>query len=139
MIIDVWWLQSKWCVARPGVSNNQMLQDNIDYACNHVDCSLIRAGGACYDPTNLISHASVVMNLFYQENGKLDSTCDFNGTGLIVISDPSKRKILFLHLWLQSSADNKVFFFFCWSNNSNLLLFFWSPFAGYGNCKFEYR
>ncbi|KAM6552165.1 hypothetical protein CsatB_001973 [Cannabis sativa] len=78
----------KWCVANP-VSNNQMLQTNIDYACSHVDCSLIKSGGACYDPTNLISHASAAMNLFYQANGKHDSGCDFMGTGVIVMTDPS--------------------------------------------------
>lgn len=78
----------KWCVASPVVSS-QVLQDNIDYACNHVDCSLVRLGGACYDPSNLISHASAVMNLYYQANGKLDSSCDFKATGLIVMSDPS--------------------------------------------------
>lgn len=78
----------KWCVATPS-ANNEMLQESIDYACSHVDCSIIKFGGSCYDPSNLISHASVAMNLYYQANGKLDSSCDFKGTGLIVTSDPS--------------------------------------------------
>ncbi|GMN43319.1 hypothetical protein TIFTF001_012537 [Ficus carica] len=80
--------QGKWCVATPS-ANNQVLQDSIDYACNHVDCSIITIGGPCYDPSSLISHASVAMNLYYQATGKLDSSCDFNGSGLIVIIDPS--------------------------------------------------
>lgn len=71
-------------------ANNRVLQDSIDYACNHVDCSIITIGGPCYDPSSLISHASVAMNLYYQATGRLDSSCDFNGLGLIVISDPSK-------------------------------------------------
>lgn len=106
----------------PAVTNNQVLQDSIDYACSHVDCSLIRAGGACYDPSNLSSHASVVMNLYYQANGKLDSSCDFKGTGLIVMSDPSKKTIPFHHLWLQTSANNKIVAFFLDSKSDFLFL-----------------
>ncbi|KAB1221367.1 Glucan endo-1,3-beta-glucosidase [Morella rubra] len=66
-----------------------MLQSNIDFACNYVDCSLIRFGGACHCPDSLINHASVVMNLYYQATGRDNPSCDFNNTGLTVMKDPS--------------------------------------------------
>ncbi|KAL5577181.1 hypothetical protein UlMin_018880, partial [Ulmus minor] len=80
--------EGKWCVAKP-TATNAVLQENIDYACSHVDCSLIKPSGVCYEPTSLISQASVAMNLYYQATGKMDFACDFKGSGLVVIGDPS--------------------------------------------------
>ncbi|KAM3735417.1 hypothetical protein ACB098_10G086700 [Castanea mollissima] len=78
----------KWCVAKP-MTSDDMLQANIDFACNHVDCGLIRYGGGCYYPNTLINHASVIMNLYYQANGRKDMSCYFKNTGCIVMKDPS--------------------------------------------------
>ncbi|KAM4079375.1 hypothetical protein ACB094_09G112900 [Castanea mollissima] len=61
--------QGKWCVAKP-MTSDDMLQANIDFACNHVDCGLIRYGGGCYYLDTLINHASVIMNLYYQAKWK---------------------------------------------------------------------
>ncbi|KAJ0017066.1 hypothetical protein Pint_10028 [Pistacia integerrima] len=77
-----------WCVAKPG-TNNDMLLLNINYACNHVDCTPTHGGGACYNPATLLNHASFAMNLYFQSNGRNPSSCDFRKTGLIVTNDPS--------------------------------------------------
>lgn len=82
-------LQGKWCVASPWASDDQ-LQANIDFACGKVDCSIVKSGGACFDPNTVKNRASVAMNLYYQQTGEADMSCDFNGTGNIVTNDPSK-------------------------------------------------
>ncbi|GAV83314.1 X8 domain-containing protein, partial [Cephalotus follicularis] len=83
-------LQQTWCVAKPG-TNDQLLLENLNYACNIVDCSPTQNGGPCFTPTTILNHASFAMNLYYQNVGRdSTSTCDFNNTGLIVTNDPSK-------------------------------------------------
>ncbi|KAM3292927.1 hypothetical protein ACQJBY_036516 [Aegilops geniculata] len=78
----------KWCVAKDG-ANGTDLQNNINYACGFVDCKPIQSGGACFSPNSLQSHASYVMNAYYQANGHTDLACDFKGTGIVTSSDPS--------------------------------------------------
>ncbi|XP_043715392.1 major pollen allergen Ole e 10-like isoform X2 [Telopea speciosissima] len=79
-----------WCIVKPS-TNEMKLRDNIDYSCKQVgvDCSLIAENGICYNPINLVSHASVAMNLYYKSVGKHHWNCYFNGTALIVTQDPS--------------------------------------------------
>ncbi|KAE9603283.1 putative X8 domain-containing protein [Lupinus albus] len=82
--------QNTWCIARY-TSNDAELNDNILYACNALkDCMIIEEGGSCFNPNNLIGHASVVMNQYYAKSGRNPWNCYFSGTGLIVITDPSK-------------------------------------------------
>ncbi|KDP44958.1 hypothetical protein JCGZ_01458 [Jatropha curcas] len=79
----------KWCVPK-AEATEQQLQGNIDYVCSQgVDCKPIQAGGACFDPNNVRSHASFVMNSFYQTHGRNDFNCDFSKTGEVTTSDPS--------------------------------------------------
>ncbi|EES10308.1 glucan endo-1,3-beta-glucosidase [Sorghum bicolor] len=78
----------KWCVAKSGASATD-LQNNINYACGYIDCKPIQSGGACFDPNNVQSHASYVMNAYYQANGLHDYDCNFKGTGVVTSSDPS--------------------------------------------------
>ncbi|CAN6373786.1 unnamed protein product, partial [Urochloa humidicola] len=78
----------KWCVAKTG-ADATTLQNNINYACAYVDCKPIQSGGGCFDPNNVQSHASFVMNAYYQANGRHDYDCDFKGTGMVTSSDPS--------------------------------------------------
>ncbi|XP_073159016.1 major pollen allergen Ole e 10-like [Henckelia pumila] len=80
--------QKMWCVAKPS-SEEAPLQENIAYACNYLDCGAIQPGGICHLPNNLINHASVVMNQYYQSRGRGEWTCEFGGTGLRVVTDPS--------------------------------------------------
>ncbi|KAK8951847.1 Glucan endo-1,3-beta-D-glucosidase [Platanthera zijinensis] len=77
-----------WCVAKPSTKEED-LQNNIQFACSKIDCGLIQRGGPCFDPQTSISHASVVMNLYYQSAGRHSWNCYFGGSGLIVVTDPS--------------------------------------------------
>ncbi|KAF8402915.1 hypothetical protein HHK36_011007 [Tetracentron sinense] len=79
-----------WCVPKVDASD-EALQANIDYVCSLgvVDCKAIQAGGACFDPNTLRSHASYAMNAYYQTSGRHDFDCDFSQTGLLTSSDPS--------------------------------------------------
>ncbi|XP_042476734.1 glucan endo-1,3-beta-glucosidase-like [Macadamia integrifolia] len=79
----------KWCVPKAGASDSA-LQANINYVCSlGVDCKPIQAGGSCFDPNTVRSHASYAMNAFYQANGLHDFDCDFAQTGFITTADPS--------------------------------------------------
>ncbi|XP_010270956.1 PREDICTED: major pollen allergen Ole e 10-like [Nelumbo nucifera] len=82
--------QKTWCIAKPSTEENK-LKDNIEYSCSQsgVDCSVIAANGSCFYPNNIVSHASVVMNLHYRAAGKHTWDCYFNATALIVQNDPS--------------------------------------------------
>nr|XP_010924235.1 glucan endo-1,3-beta-glucosidase-like [Elaeis guineensis] len=80
--------QKTWCVAKPSTTE-LALKDNIQFACNNINCSPIQIGGPCFYPDTTISHASVVMNIYYQANGRNYWNCDFGGSGMISFSDPS--------------------------------------------------
>ncbi|XP_078446146.1 major pollen allergen Ole e 10-like isoform X2 [Wolffia australiana] len=77
-----------WCVAKPS-TEAAALQENIDFACNHVDCAVLKTGYACASPSTLINHASVAMNIYYQAMGRNHWNCHFMNSGLIVQTDPS--------------------------------------------------
>ncbi|KAJ8760313.1 hypothetical protein K2173_011866 [Erythroxylum novogranatense] len=86
----------KWCVAKAEASE-QALQSNINYGCSQgVDCKPIQAGGVCFDPNNVRSHASFVMNSYYQTHGRNDFNCDFGNTGVLTNLDPSHGSCKFL-------------------------------------------
>ncbi|XP_022137818.1 glucan endo-1,3-beta-D-glucosidase [Momordica charantia] len=80
--------EKTWCVARPS-SDKATLLANINYACSQVDCRIMQKGCPCFYPDNLINGASVAMNLYYHSRGKNQWNCDFRGSALIVITDPS--------------------------------------------------
>ncbi|KAK6946582.1 X8 domain [Dillenia turbinata] len=80
--------QKTWCVAKPS-SDAAALQANINYACSHVDCRILQKGCPCSSPDNLMNHASIAMNLYYQAMGRNRWNCDFRNSALIVMTDPS--------------------------------------------------
>ncbi|RVW98509.1 Glucan endo-1,3-beta-glucosidase 13 [Vitis vinifera] len=75
---------TNWCVALPGVSQVD-LQNALDWACGlgMADCGAIQAGGACFEPDTLVSHASYAFNSYYQQNGNSDIACNFGGTATL--------------------------------------------------------
>ncbi|KAK1380034.1 hypothetical protein POM88_026782 [Heracleum sosnowskyi] len=83
-----------WCVAKPGTSPN-MLQQNADYACNYVNCSIIEQGGVCFYVEDKLVFASVVMNLYYKSEGSNSWNCNFAGTGMITLTDPSLDRCVY--------------------------------------------
>ncbi|CAN6858078.1 unnamed protein product, partial [Brassica oleracea] len=78
-----------FCVISISATDAQM-QSNIDWVCSQkFDCTPINPGGPCFEPNNLRSHASFVMNRYYQKNGREEEACDFSNTGRFINSDPS--------------------------------------------------
>ncbi|GMJ13822.1 hypothetical protein like AT1G78520 [Hibiscus trionum] len=86
--------QKTWCTAKPS-SDQAVLLANINYACSQVDCQIIQKPCPCFYPNNLINHASIAMNLYYQSKGRNAWNCDFAGSGLIVLTDPSYANCLY--------------------------------------------
>ncbi|XP_054817205.1 glucan endo-1,3-beta-glucosidase-like [Prosopis cineraria] len=76
------------CVAKPS-SDQATLLANINYACSQADCRNLQRGRPCFMPDNLMNHASIAMNLYYQAKGRNHWNCEFRGSGLIVVTDPS--------------------------------------------------
>lgn len=80
---------AEWCMPKAGVSN-AALQANIDYICSQgVDCRPIQAGGACFQPNDVRSHASYAMNAFFKAKGQHSYNCDFSHSGVLVSHNPS--------------------------------------------------
>ncbi|XP_068666962.1 PLASMODESMATA CALLOSE-BINDING PROTEIN 3-like [Aristolochia californica] len=78
-----------WCVARSNVSE-QVLQTALDYACGAgADCAPIQSTGLCYLPNTLPAHASYAFNSFYQRKATAPGSCDFSGTAVVAMTDPS--------------------------------------------------
>ncbi|XP_055823999.1 glucan endo-1,3-beta-D-glucosidase-like [Solanum dulcamara] len=80
--------QKTWCVAKPS-SDETTLNQNLIYACSNVDCTILKEGCPCFTPTNLMNHASIAMNLFYQSKGRNPWNCHFGNSALVVLTDPS--------------------------------------------------
>ncbi|XP_073038371.1 glucan endo-1,3-beta-glucosidase 7-like [Primulina eburnea] len=72
-----------WCVAQIGAPADK-LQGFIDYACGINDCLAIQPGAPCFEPNNLVSHASFALDLEYRRAG----LCN-NEVGTITTIDPS--------------------------------------------------
>lgn len=82
-----------WCVARGGASQFD-LQSALDWACGlgMTDCNAIQAGGPCFEPNTLTSHASYAFNSYYQQNGNNDIACNFGGTAVLTGNNPSEHR-----------------------------------------------
>lgn len=76
---------------KPGTPDAE-LQANLDYACSQagIDCTPIQAGGACFEPNTVASHAAYAMNLLYQTAGRNPWNCDFSQTAALTSTNPSK-------------------------------------------------
>ncbi|CAN1311659.1 Glucan endo-1,3-beta-glucosidase 3 [Linum perenne] len=86
-----------FCAAKEG-ADRKMLQAALDWACGpgRVDCSPMLQGEPCYEPDNVIAHATFAFNAYYQRMAKSPGTCDFKGVAAITTTDPSKH--LFSHV-----------------------------------------
>uniref|UniRef100_A0A803PCK3 glucan endo-1,3-beta-D-glucosidase n=1 Tax=Cannabis sativa TaxID=3483 RepID=A0A803PCK3_CANSA len=80
-----------FCVAKEG-SDRKMLQAALDWACGpgKVDCSPMLQGQSCYQPDNVVAHATYAFNAYFQRMAKSPGTCDFKGVATITTTDPSK-------------------------------------------------
>ncbi|KAK8513795.1 hypothetical protein V6N13_002513 [Hibiscus sabdariffa] len=79
-----------WCIASYHAQKSD-LQKALDWVCGpgQADCSAIQSGQRCFEPNELISHASVAFNNYYRKHGATAEACNFGGIGAQVDSDPS--------------------------------------------------
>lgn len=80
-----------YCTARDG-ADPKMLQAALDWACGpgKVDCTPLLQGEPCYEPDNVLSHATYAFDTYYNQMRKTSGSCDFNGVAAITTTDPSK-------------------------------------------------
>ncbi|MCL7031413.1 hypothetical protein MKW94_005788 [Papaver nudicaule] len=60
----------------------------LAWTCGVVDCSPLQEGQVCFEPNTVSAHASYAYNLYYQQHGRLNGTCDFDGTAMTTSDDP---------------------------------------------------
>ncbi|XP_039032643.1 glucan endo-1,3-beta-glucosidase 13-like isoform X2 [Hibiscus syriacus] len=94
-----------WCIASSKASESE-LQNAVDWACDpgNVDCSAIQPSQPCFEPDNLVSHASFAFNSYYQQNGATDVACSFGGNGIKVDKDPSYDNCVYLTTRINKTA-----------------------------------
>lgn len=87
-------VQKLWCVAKPSVPG-ETLQEAVDYACGEggAECEEISPSGNCYNPDNVVAHASYAFNSYWQKTKRNGGTCNFGGTAMLISSDPSKYSV----------------------------------------------
>ncbi|XP_072981162.1 glucan endo-1,3-beta-glucosidase 12 isoform X1 [Typha angustifolia] len=86
-----------WCVAKPTVPEEN-LQEAMDFACGEggADCEEIRPNGSCYYPDNVVAHSSYAFNSYWQKTKQSGGSCSFDGTAVLINSDPSFLQCHFL-------------------------------------------
>ncbi|KAL6295238.1 hypothetical protein ACE6H2_003380 [Prunus campanulata] len=85
-----------FCVAKEG-ADQKMLQAALDWACGpgKVDCSPLLQGQPCYEPDNVLTHATYAVNAYFQRMAKSPGTCDFKGVATVTTTDPSHGTCIF--------------------------------------------
>ncbi|KAI3688263.1 hypothetical protein L1987_81974 [Smallanthus sonchifolius] len=85
-----------FCVARKGAVTSS-LQDGLNWACGpgQANCSAIQSGQPCYMPDTVENHASYAYNDYYQRMRSVGGTCDFSGTAVTTMVDPSYGSCIF--------------------------------------------
>ncbi|PQQ01300.1 glucan endo-1 3-beta-glucosidase 2 [Prunus yedoensis var. nudiflora] len=85
-----------FCITKDG-ADPKMLQAALDWACGpgKVDCSALLQGEPCYEPDNVIAHATYAFDTYYHKMGKTPAACDFNGVAAITTTDPSHGSCIF--------------------------------------------
>lgn len=86
-----------FCVAK-NHADTKMIQAALDWACGpgKVDCSPLLKGQPCYEPDNVVAHATYAFNAYYQKMDKSPGTCDFKGVATITTTDPSMESSTYL-------------------------------------------
>ncbi|GAV76696.1 Glyco_hydro_17 domain-containing protein/X8 domain-containing protein [Cephalotus follicularis] len=85
-----------FCAAKDG-ADPKMLQAALDWACGpgKVDCAPLSQGQPCYEPDNVIAHATYAFDTYYHQTGKDTEACDFNGVAAITTTNPSHGSCVF--------------------------------------------
>ncbi|GJV20052.1 glucan endo-1,3-beta-glucosidase 1 [Tanacetum coccineum] len=86
--------EAMWLVGLIG-GTAMLITLDMDYACGAggADCAAIRPNGSCYVPDSVVAHASYAFNSYWQKNKKNGGMCGFQGTAMLITSDPSKNPV----------------------------------------------
>ncbi|KAH7852402.1 hypothetical protein Vadar_024404 [Vaccinium darrowii] len=97
----------KWCIASPTASEAD-LKNALDWACGpgNVDCSAIQPSQPCFEPDNLVSHASYAFNSYFQQNAATDIACSFGGAGVKTNKNPSYDNCLYMTTGNKTATSN---------------------------------
>lgn len=84
-----------YCAVKNG-ADPKMVQAALDWACGagKVDCTPLSQGQSCYEPDNVLAHATFAFDTYYHQMGKAPGTCDFKGVAAITTTDPSKMMLV---------------------------------------------
>ncbi|KAH7443946.1 hypothetical protein KP509_02G057400 [Ceratopteris richardii] len=91
---NVAYLPSRWCIANSNGEESFLLR-NAQFACETADCTALADGGTC-SRIGMPNNASYAFNSYYQLNQQNESSCSFNGLGIITFLDPSVGDCRFL-------------------------------------------
>ncbi|KAF3959626.1 hypothetical protein CMV_015576 [Castanea mollissima] len=85
-----------YCAVKNG-ADPKMVQAALDWACGagKVDCTPLSQGQSCYEPDNVLAHATYAFDSYYHQMGKAPGTCDFKGVAAITTTDPSHGTCIF--------------------------------------------
>ncbi|KAI3414724.1 Glucan endo-1 [Psidium guajava] len=94
-----------FCIAKQDADPDK-LEDGLNWACGQgqANCTAIQAGQPCYSPNTVSNHASYAYNDYYQKMQSVGGTCDFQGTAMTTIDDPSYGSCKFTGSSNSSSA-----------------------------------
>ncbi|KAL2318655.1 hypothetical protein Fmac_032531 [Flemingia macrophylla] len=96
------YLEKRWCILDPDVTDLDDLAKSIDYACSLSDCTSLGYGSTCSN-LSLQGNASYAFNMYYQVNNQKDWDCDFSGLAIITHDDPSENDCQFPVMIARSS------------------------------------
>ncbi|KAK7354308.1 hypothetical protein VNO80_19767 [Phaseolus coccineus] len=97
------YLQKRWCILNPDVTNFDDLAGSIDYACTFSDCTSLGYGSTC-NYLSVQGNASYAFNMYYQVNNQQDWSCDFSSLATITHKDPSESGCQFPVMIARSSS-----------------------------------
>jgi len=80
-----------WCGVDAN-ANISALPSTIIFSCSQGDntCITIQPGEPCYQPNEVIDHASYAFNSYWRQFKNYYVDCDLNKSGTLVTKDPSK-------------------------------------------------
>ncbi|XP_020579829.1 glucan endo-1,3-beta-glucosidase 8-like [Phalaenopsis equestris] len=104
---NVKYLQQKWCVLNPEVSDLDKLAGNINFACTFSDCTALGYGSSC-NGLDTNGNASYAFNMYFQAQGQNELGCGFQGLGMVTTQNQSTDKCNFI-IQIDSPASCRAF------------------------------
>ncbi|KAL6558904.1 hypothetical protein OROMI_019254 [Orobanche minor] len=84
-------MPKRWCVFNNDTTNRTKVDEQLSIACRRADCTTLSPGGSCsrLDYNQTVSYG---FNMLFQAKAQSDfseSSCDYDGLGVLVSNDPS--------------------------------------------------